>query len=167
MVAFGHTAVGTLVGLGVFHYFGSTDPVNGLVIAGTAGVISHYIADFVPHGHLLRHDEFKSKVYLEIIFNLFLSIALVLGIIIWKEGLDLKFWYVFFGIVGSQLPDVLDGLIYIDVLPKKGLLKIENNFHASTHWHGAFKNALLWNFKRRDIWQVAVGVITLYFVTFG
>jgi hypothetical protein len=138
-----------------------------LLAAGAAGLVSHYVTDFIPHGHFIRHNQFKSKVYLEIIFNLFLSIALVVCLIYMKEGLSLKLWYVLFGIGGAQLPDVLDGLIYTNFLPRRGILKIENNFHQSTHWHAIWKNGkiidgLPWEFFKRDIWQVMVALITLY-----
>lgn len=169
MVAFGHTAVGTLVGLGVYQYLGASDPVTGVVVAGAAGLVSHYLADLMPHGHFIKHKDFKSKVYLEIIFNLFLSIALILGLIFFQEGLSTKWWYVLFGIGGAQLPDVLDGLIYIGFFPNKGIIKTENKFHQWTHWHAIWKKGILidglpWEFWKRDIWQVIVGVVTLFLV---
>ena len=143
MVAFGHTAVGTLVGLITYQYLKDTNPAITLITAGTAGVISHYIADFIPHGHFIRHNDFKKRVWEIIIFDLGFSVVLLLAISYFNFGQSLKTFAILFGIAGSQLPDVLDGLIYIKVLKAKGILKLENNFHIAMHWHGKFEKSLV------------------------
>src|SRR5258708_3783439 len=159
MVSFGHTAVGTVVGLSTYHYFGDQNPALGLLAAGSAGVISHYITDLIPHGHFFKFSEYGKKVRYIIIFDLFLSIALFLYLSYLRFGLMVGLFYILFGIGGSQLPDVLDGLIYTKALPKSGFLKLENRFHQSTHWHGTLYKTLPWSIW--DIWQVGVAVIAL------
>lgn len=161
MVAFGHTAVGALVGLVSYQQLGNSDPLTGLLITGTTGVISHYIMDCIPHGHFFREKEYKKKVGLVIIFDLFLSIALYLLTAYYFSSSNLLYTaYILFGIGGSQLPDILDGLIYIDVLPKKGLIKLEHTIHVATHWHGKKEKAILWSIW--DIWQVVIFFAGLY-----
>lgn len=160
MVAFGHTAVGTLVGLAASEYFGNSNPTLGLTLAAASGVVSHYITDFIPHGHLIRHRDFKKKVVWEIIFDLSLSIALIIYLAYLKDGLNLRLLYILFGIGGSQLPDILDGLYYIGCLKKKGFLAAENNLHVATHWHGRFDKALMWG--KRDVWQICILIITIW-----
>ncbi len=59
MVGFGHTAVGATVGLITYSYLASDKDLEGLVIAGAAGVISHYITDFIPHGHFVAWNKVK------------------------------------------------------------------------------------------------------------
>ncbi len=67
-----------------------------------------------------------------------------------------------FGIGGSQLPDVIDGLIGIKVLKAKGLLKVENDFHQRLHWHGTGSKTLLLDL--RDLWHLLIILISLFWV---
>ncbi len=160
MIAFGHTAIGVGVGLAGYSMFGQGPLAQGLILTGAIGVASHYLADFIPHGHLHKHKDFKSKIVKIIIFDLFLSILIFTSLGLLKFGLSPKFWYLMFGIGGSQLPDVVDGFIYIGVLKARGLLKLEYDFHGLTHWHGDRENALMWGW--RDVWQVATILAALF-----
>jgi hypothetical protein len=162
MVAFGHTAVGTLVGLGVYHYLGTSQPEVGVIVAGGAGIISHYVTDFIPHGHFFKHRDFKRLVKWDILFNFCLSVLFFAGVAFSQVEFGWKFWYVLFGIGGAQLPDILDGFYYLEVLPHSGLFKIENSFHQNTHWHGIFKHGKLVDgqpLRKSDFWQLAVFII--------
>jgi hypothetical protein len=161
MIAFGHTSVGSLVGLAGYSYFGQTDPVLGLTLTAGAGLVSHYIADFIPHGHFFKGTEhFAQNVIPVLFFDLALSLALFTFLAFRKFGFDLPFWYVLVGIAGAQLPDVLDGLIYTKFIPKLGLIKTENNFHQATHWHGKGNKTLLLGL--RDVWQLSVVLIAIF-----
>lgn len=157
MIAFGHTAVGAAIGLAGYHFLSTQPPPIGLSLTFGAGLISHYITDFIPHGHFFNELDYKKKVIYAIIFDLFLSVLLFVGIEFILKGLDLKLFYLIFGIAGAQVPDVLDGLIYTGYLPKKGLFKLEMNFHRSLHWHGLGKHTLM--FGKRDIWQIMTVLI--------
>jgi len=159
MVAFGHTAIGVIIGVTSYHFLGSGDLATGLITTGAVGVTSHYLADLMPHGHFFRHLKYKSSILWVIIFDVFLSVALFLGFSHFLGKNIEQILYIFFGIGGSQLPDVLDGLIYMDLLPKKSLLKMENRFHQWTHWHGKNEHALLWSYT--DIWQILTVVLAL------
>lgn len=163
MIAFGHTAVGALVGIAAYNYLGNGDPITGLAITTGAGIISHYLADLVPHGHFFRASDsqaFRKKVKLVILGDFGLSVLLFSGIIFWQAGIDLKLFYLLAGIIGSQAPDILDGFIYTGHLPNKGLIKLENDIHQATHWHGNGMKALLIN--QRDIWQLSVVLVGLW-----
>lgn len=162
MVAFGHTALGASVGLLTYHILGRGDIALGLIVSGTAGVISHYLADLIPHGHFFNESGYKNKIFWVIIFDLLLSLLLFLTTAHLSRDSAEKILYLLFGIGGAQLPDALDGLIYIDLLPRSGILKWENNFHRSTHWHGTGKNTLLIGY--RDLWQLATVIISLYLI---
>ena len=129
MVSFGHTAIGVVIGISAEKYFVQGNLITGLITTGGIGVLSHYIADFIPHGHFAMPKGFKKGILKIIIFDLFLSIALFLGIIYLKTGISSTFLYVLFGIGGSQLPDVLGGLVAIKAIKAKGLLKVENAIH--------------------------------------
>lgn len=154
MIATGHTAVGVIAGITAYSFLGQGDLVSGLVIAGVCGAVSHYVVDFIPHGHFFAADKLKAHLGQIIIFDLFLPITLFLGGIYFKHGLSALLLYTMFGIGGAQLPDVLDGLIYTKVIRAKGLLKVENSFHQATHWHGTGSKTLLLGL--RDVWQILV-----------
>ena len=161
MVAFGHTAVGALVGVYSYQYLDNGNPIEGLLITGTIGVISHYIFDAIPHGHFFREKEYQKKVGYVIVFDLFLSVLIYLvTAFTFSQANYLYVLYILFGIGGSQLPDILDGLIYTKRLPKAGLFKWEFDFHTGTHWHGKHEKTLLWSIW--DTWQVFVFFIGLY-----
>ncbi len=163
MIAFGHTAIGAVVGLYTYQLIGDSDPLKGLITAGSVGVISHYIADFIPHGHFFRPKDNKKWLTIVIIFDLFLSLAIFSGLAHLKFGLSLELLYVLFGIGGSQLPDVVNGLVSVGSLPNKGIFRLEDRFHNNViHWHGFKNNALLWS--KTDIWQVSVVIISLILI---
>lgn len=162
MVAFGHTAVGVIVGAGVYQLLGQGDIASGLITAGAVGVASHYLTDFIPHGHFAKPDKLKRVLPQIIIFDLLLPIILLLGLTYLNTGFNQKFLYILFGIGGAQLPDVLDGLIFIKKIQAKGLVKIENDFHQILHWHGTGTKTLL--LGARDIWQVLVILLSLLLV---
>ncbi len=164
MIAFGHTAVGTIVGITTFNLLGQGDLATGLVLSGTAGVISHYLMDALPHGHFSMPHSYKKSIVSIIIFDLFLSIVIFLGAVYLNNGFGEKLFYILFGMGGSQLPDVIDGLIHIRILKAKGLLKIENNIHQKIHWHGKGNKTLLLGL--RDIWQILVILFALLLVIF-
>ncbi len=164
MISFGHTAVGVIVGVTFYQFLAQGDLATGLITAGSVGFVSHYVMDFIPHGHFFRPKDFNKSILPVIFFDLLGSIALFLGIIYLKEGFSQKFLYIMFGIGGSQLPDVIDGLMRIKMIKTQGVLKIEYDFHEVLHWHGRGSNTLLLDF--RDIWQVFIVLIALFLVIF-
>lgn len=160
MVSFGHSAVGTLVGLAAYQMAPQDNPASLYLYSFGLGVLSHYICDFIPHGHFIPQKNFKKKIIWVIIFDLGLSILIFSALAFLNFGFSTKFLTVLFGIAGAQIPDVFDGLMHIGFLQKKGLLGFENRFHNDViHWHGALENAL--KFGKRDIWQVAVAILTI------
>lgn len=160
MVSFGHTAIGTIVGITTFHTLGKGDIAVGLVAAGFAGWASHYITDLIPHGHFFRSErDYKRFIPWVIIFDLLIPILFLLGLAHFLGKSPVEILYILFGIGGAQLPDVLSGLRSIKILPKLGLLNIEYNFHMSTHWHGQGEKALLFNY--RDIWQITAFLLAM------
>ncbi len=163
MIAFGHTGIGIGVGLGTYYLLGDSNPTLTLLTAGSAGFVSHYLADLVPHGHFTNFKDYKSKVWKPIVFDLGLTFLIVFVLSYFKFGFSLKTWSILFGIGGAQLPDVIDGLMYLGLLPIKGPLKLENKLHILTHWHGKFEKGLMWDLKR-DIYQVIIYLLALLLI---
>lgn len=161
MIAFGHSAIGASAG--VITYLNYADkPVEGLIIAATAGIVCHYIADFIPHGHFVRKLT-QSNLPFILIFDVALSVLLFLYLPYKYHGNLLQVLFILFAIGGSLLPDALDGLIAIKILKKEGILKVEQNFHQAVHWHGAGIHGLRLGWY--DIWQVSAILISLYIIT--
>ncbi len=164
MVAVGHTAVGVIVGVTAYQFLGQGGIVTGLLAAGTIGVASHYLGDFIPHGHFVKPDKLKKVLLPIIIFDLLLPIILFLGLLYLKDGFSQRMLYIMFGIGGTQLPDVLDGLLFIGFIKNKGLIKAENDFHQGLHWHGTGDKTLLLGL--RDIWQILLILFAFFLVSF-
>lgn len=162
MVAFGHTSVGTIVGIASYQAFGKGDIALGLIATGFIGLISHYLMDFVPHGHFFTDPKkFEKLILWVILLDLLLPVLIVLATAhsIGKNATEIL--YILFGIGGAQLPDVIFGLKELKLLSENKLLKTEGDFHESTHWHGKREKALLWGW--RDIWQIIM--LILAFIT--
>ncbi len=164
MIALGHTAIGTIIGISTYNLVGQGDLTSGLIIAGAAGVVSHYITDFIPHGHFVRLDKLKNYLMPIIAFDLLLPIILLLSGLYLKNGFTDQFFYILFGIGGAQLPDIFDGLIFINFIVNKGLAKKEYDFHQGLHWHGKDSKTLL--LGALDIWQLGMVFVALYLTIF-
>ncbi len=161
MLSFGHTAVGVASGLTVYHFLGNSSPAITVLAAGSAGLTSHYLTDILPHGHFFvtKDKNFNRNIILTILFD-FLSPALLFLYLIYQQtGLSILLFTILFAIGGAQLPDILDNLIGLKVLPRKGILKFENHYHQMTHWHGSGDHGLLLSWF--DLWQVTVFLTVL------
>lgn len=165
MIALGHTSVGVIVGVTAYKFLGQGNLATGLIIAGSAGMISHYLMDAIPHGHFFMVKNYKKSILPIIIFDLSLPIIFFLWTIYSNNGFGVKFLYVLFAIGGAQLPDVIAGLIYIKIIKDKGLLSIEDNLHNALHWRGKNSQVLLLGWL--DIWQILVILIALLLVIFN
>ena len=99
-----------------------------------------------------------------IVFDVLIPIVLFLAGIYLKDGFGEKFLYLMFAIGGSQLPDVIDGLIYTKILKNYSILKIENALHQKLHWHERGSIDVLLGL--RDISQVLTILIALFLVIF-
>lgn len=162
MVAFGHTAVGVIVGIGAHNLLGQYPLASGLIITGSIGFISHYLMDAIPHGHFFASKEYKKVIVPIIIFDLFLSLVLFLGAAYLKKGFGEEFLYLLFGIGGSHLPDVISGLISINIIKAQGLLKIENNIHEGIH--KTTKEDELHALGLKDLWQLAIVLLAWFLI---
>lgn len=159
MIAFGHSAVGSIIGIISYQSFQDLGTTTGLAGAVSAGVVSHYLADAIPHGHFFNLHEYKSKIVYALIFDLFLSFALYPIASYLLNGNLERALYITAAMIGAHLPDILDGFINIGFLPKKSLFKLEYNFHQLVHWHGRGENVLLIGIY--DIWQLALIILAL------
>ncbi len=159
MVAFGHTAAGTIVGVITYQYLGSGDLTTGLLAAGITGVASHYIGDSMPHGHFFKSSEFRDKILLILAVDVIVPVIFLLGTAFYTQKSYIEILYIIFGISGAQLPDVLDSLIKLGVIKSNKFFDNEMRFHHWTHWHGTGDKALMFSFG--DIWQILLFVLAV------
>lgn len=159
MVAFGHTAVGTIIGVAAYQLIGQGDVAVGLIAAGGAGVLSHYLMDFMPHGHFFREKDYKKYINWVIAFDLSLPVILLLLLAHYLGRNPLEILYILFGIGGAQLPDILTGLRKLDLLPNYQFFKTEDEFHQKTHWHKKFYTSSPFNIT--DFWQLLMLVLAV------
>lgn len=160
MVAFGHTAVGTVVGISVYHFLGPGDIATGLITAGAAGWFSHYVFDTIPHGHFFRSSKnYERNILLVIIFDVITPAVFLLFLAHSLGKNPIEILYLVFGIGGAQLPDVVAGITTLGLLPSYNFIKAEYKFHMGTHWHGKDDQALLFSIK--DIWQILFFILAI------
>lgn len=162
MIAWGHTATGAVTGA-ITYSFISDKPIEGLIIAGAAGVVSHYLIDLIPHGHFVPDKILKQNLWKIILFDFLLSVFLFLFVVFQTSGLGLKLLFVLFGIGGAVFPDAFNGVHLFGVVKSSKLFKAERRFHEGTHWYGVGESLPM--LSKTDTWQVLTILFCLYLVT--
>ncbi len=161
MIASGHNAIGTTVGLVVATY--TNDPIPAFLAAVSFGLVFHYLADFVPHGHIISNKEFGNLPPL-LFLDLFGSFLIFYSFTLLKFGFSHTSLIVLIAIGASLLPDVVEGLLYFKKIPKIGIIRWENSMHQYLfHWHGHHEKALMWAITR-DSWQISIVILSLLFL---
>lgn len=164
MIATGHNGVGALIGVTVLSLQEGYD-LQGLelyLLALFLGIVSHYLADSIPHGHIFGFA-IQKRLKEIILIDLFSSFLLIAIISYSKFGLSESFLVIMVSILGAQLPDVIGGLEFIGRVRIRGFLLLEYKLHQYiAHWHGYEVNGLPW--RQRDIWQILIYFLSLYVV---
>lgn len=156
MIATGHIAVGFGIGVVVAQRIKS--PVIGGIVGFSAGVISHYITDFIPHGHIVVYENLSKPASFPLIFlDVFVGGLVFLIATCFKFRLSLTSLVVLITMAGSLLVDVVDALLYYtgNIPPPSTFLGWQYHFHKDIlHWHGGRENSLPIGWY--DIWQLAI-----------
>lgn len=161
MIAWGHSATGAIIGAVAYNFF-ADKPILGLVIAGSAGLVSHYLLDLVPHGHFVPDKRLKENLWKIVLFDFLLSAFIFLFAVLESSGFGLNFLFVFFGIIGAVVPDCFNGIHLFGIIKRVGLFKLERKFHEGTHWFGIGEKLPMLSWI--DLWQVATVFICLYLI---
>lgn len=168
MIAAGHTSVGVVIGVAASELLpASLNLPTQVLLVGLVGIASHYAMDLVPHGHY-EIDQAKptTKTTTKLVFDLVIPILLLGVYLLLEHGLGRVSWLVGAGVLGAQLPDVINGLRSQGLLPPSTLLDKEGRFHSSTHWHNPSDASkatreggrrLGWS----DVWQVAMAGLAI------
>jgi hypothetical protein len=98
-----HAAIGALVGVAMPHP----------VLSFSAGVVSHFLTDLIPHGDDDLYQEYKKgnkklRAYLHVAVDAVVTIGLVFSMFWFRDFVNPA--AIIAGVVGGVLPDVLVGL---------------------------------------------------------
>jgi len=170
MIAFGHSSVGTLVGIGTYYWLPDAWPlIPRLLIAFILGIISHYAADAVPHGHYNFDPKHLTRQAVSVFIIDFFGAIMILSLLaLLKFGISDGFWFVLAGIAGAQAPDIAEGFVDLGYIKSSNVVIKHRRFHfekthRKTPEHVALPSgARMWTWT--DIWQVlvfAIAVVTL------
>ena len=169
MIAFGHSSFGVVAGSIVIVTFAKTGVEPGLLltIAFLFGIITHYLGDFIPHGHYkfgAKHISFKSLSLF--VLDFFGVILFLLTLAYLQIGLGLELLVLCAAIAGAQLPDIWEAAIDLKLIPNSSFAKAHRHFHYDIlHWHNEPKHSRNGRPMRvSDIWQVGVFLISIWII---
>lgn len=139
MIAVGHTASGALVGLAGFSIYHADIMPDALLVFLTAfaAIGAHYAGDWLPHGHyqfdLARQ---KKSSIIKLCLDLGLSVLIIMTTTLVSFGASMPMLFIAVGIIGSNTPDVFEGLIDLRILPNNNFSRRHRAWHyENLHWH--------------------------------
>lgn len=165
MVILGHASVGAISGIAVHQAFHQQAPFMWvLLIALVIGVLSHYVTDWIPHGHFHINLGYPSTIANAAILVDFIGSVLLMLVLTWlAAGFAMVWSVVAVTVFGAVLPDVVEVLQNHKILPRWRWLKAHTRFHIKyLHWHNANGRPLPWRWI--DVWQVAVAAIAVFVI---
>src|SRR5690606_29114607 len=120
------------------------------------------------HGHY-GYDMSKPNPIekLKLVVDFVLPVV-ILGIyLLFNFGFGAQSWLVGAGVLGAQLPDIVNGFRKLDKLPDWYWLNREGYYHSLTHWHNpqdASKATAEGGRKLglSDIWQAALVCLAIF-----
>lgn len=168
MVAFGHSAVGAIVGASVAVASAPTTAWWAKVLMVIVlGVFSHYLFDLIPHGHYdinFKHLRKDKNFWIFLADTIGASIILLL-VAYATVGFTLGLLLVIVGIGAASAPDIWEASVERGIIPKSGFTKLHKKFHTNfLHWHNQPHSHLSgharpWSIT--DVWQVTVFIVAL------
>lgn len=167
MVSSGHASVGALIGFAIVKTVpASAHPFLIIITAFLAAILSHYVCDFVPHGHyfiLLKKLTTRSMTIL--FFDTFGATALILLLALLAFGLSPSFFIIAAAIIGAQLPDAFEGLVDLKIIPTGRFSKIHRYWHFKIiHWHNEPTSKLPGHgrpIRWTDLWQLITFMLAI------
>lgn len=159
MILLGHTATGSWVGIATYYATAGHLPLSATVmVAAAIGIASHYIFDWIPHGHYHINLGYPNKISQAAVAGDFLgSILLMMGAAAISFGLGAMWWTILGAVLGALMPDVIEMLQNYRLIPRTRWLRAHSQFHLEyLHWHNTGGRPQPWRWT--DAWQIAVGV---------
>lgn len=171
MLAIGHTAVGTLIGVAATQLVSPNHTLTEvwplIVMSALLGLASHYATDHIPHGHYnIDIANPSTGQTLKLLADTILPWSIIGAFLLLSYGwLHPYTWIITATILGAQLPDILHGLRQRRLLPNwQWLIKESHLHHRAHHKHDLQNKALSTpNGSRKillsDLWQLAVIIL--------
>ncbi len=168
MIAVGHTSIGVICAVVLEKILPTQMSLfERIVVVLLVSFLSHYLTDFIPHGHyrvkINPKKWWQSKpLMIDLVgFGIFFALLTVL-----RFGVSDTTILVATGMIGAQLPDVWDWFFVAGGWVKlEGMVLRHRRLHEAVHWHSTTDAAG----KRRglpiswlDIWQVLSFVTAVY-----
>lgn len=169
MIAFGHSSFGVIAGAVVIATLGQAGVSTWLllIVAFLFGIITHYIGDFIPHGHYkfgAKHISIKSLTIFSLDF--FGAILFLLSLTYIQVGFGLELLIFGAAIAGAQLPDIWEAAVDLEFVPNSTFAQSHRHFHYDIlHWHNEPKHSRTGRpIRLSDLWQVGVFLISIWII---
>lgn len=170
MIALGHTGSGALVGLAAVSTLAEVPaPLPlALLIVLLSGIATHYIGDWLPHGHYrFNSQKLNKSEVIKLSVDLLLPVLLILILAINEFEVGWEFTVILAALAGVHLPDIFENLIDLKILPNTAGAKEHRKFHYDIlHWHNDRAKSNLPHGARPlkwvDIYQLAFLVAPVY-----
>lgn len=179
MIASGHNSVAAILATGAMYYTNyhassEYDPALWFTLV-ILGLISHYLADAIPHGHY-KKPESALKTYVTKpkaerthipLSTFFIGLVdmlvslLIFVVLFWLLFGAGSLIILFFAFIGAQLPDLVMLIHDSGIAPNNPLVKLEQSLHAGpVHWHDS-ESDLPRPWGITDIWQIGVFILAI------
>lgn len=137
MIAIGHTSIGAVIGMAVASATPGLPLSARLLIVALTAIISHYICDWIPHGHYhVRWHQMSLKTFVLALIDLGLFSSVLLYLAWLHFGLGATFLIVMLGMTAAMLPDFFEGSVRIGLIPQWRWVRAHHYFHIKKmHWH--------------------------------
>lgn len=137
MIAAGHSSIGIIVAVVVERLTPSWPLWLQVFTVFTIALASHYIVDFIPHGHYhrdLSRPQWWEKIAVGMDLVGFALLALLISFA--RTGLGSQTILIVSGIAGGQFTDVWDWVIVArGWVPLRGWVAQHRRLHELLHWH--------------------------------
>ncbi len=137
MIGIGHASIGAVIGLAVAVMAPGLPLELKLSLVASLALFSHYMADWIPHGHYhVRYKPLSARNITLFVLDVFVFEAMLMALTLLRFGFGQTFWLVGLGISMALLPDVFEALVRFAIIPDSAFTRAHTYFHFKRlHWH--------------------------------
>lgn len=165
MVSFGHSSGGVIIAIAVARSLPQLGVGTQLALIIILAVLSHYLLDYIPHGHYkFEFPRASRNSWALLLIDGVGGALLVLSAITWRYGTGQMLLLAATGLAAANLPDVFTAAVKMGFIPQWLWVKAHQKLHLGTiHWHSPHpSHPLPWG--ARDIWQVGLACVCLVLI---
>jgi len=173
MIASGHNSIGAGLAIGAMYIDNFTEITDSNIVLygflAILGIILHYVADAIPHGHYkqplrkIKHHakDIQLTTFLIGLVDMIASLAVFIYLFVHFFGTP-SLSYLAVAITASQLPDMLMLANDTGIASNNPIVKFEQKLHAGpVHWHDS-KNGDARKWSWTDVWQIAIFMLGIW-----